>query len=151
MMKNLFAIVVLLFALTGCSTANLRVADQLSSVKRGVVTDIKEVTLAGTNSGLGGASGATAGAVIGARSGMGGSFTRQIFSMLVGEIAGGIAGSAAERKLTETAGLELTVKLDDGSEIALPVRRDAAEGIAIGDRVRIVQNGARAAVEKEKV
>jgi outer membrane lipoprotein SlyB len=147
-MKSFIAFFLALTILSGCSTANLRRADEVASVKRGIVTDIKAVTLAGSTSGLGGASGATAGALIGVRSSSGGSFTRTIVSMLAGEILGGIAGIAAEKKLTEADGVELTIKLDDGLEIAVPVKKDSADGISVGDRVRITQSGAKATVEK---
>jgi outer membrane lipoprotein SlyB len=146
-MKKIIAILAVLVVSTGCTTVNLRRADEISVVKRGVVTDRKEVTLAGTTSGAGGAAGAVVGTAIGA-SGSGGSFTRAIVGSLVGNVVGAFAGNAAEKKLTETDGIELTVKLDGGEEVAVAQRREIVERIAIGDSVRITQSGPRATVEK---
>lgn len=150
-MKNRFiTLIIAVIAvanITGCSSVNLRRADELSIVKRGIVSDMKEVTLAGSSSGIGAATGGSIGAMIGANT-RGGDFKTAIVGAVIGQIVGAFAGNEIEKKATEAAGLELFIKLEDGTEIALTQRKDDVQNINIGDRVRITQNGLKAKIEK---
>jgi outer membrane lipoprotein SlyB len=58
---------------------------------------------------------------------------------VVGAVVGGLAGAAAEEGLTRKDGLEITVKLDNGSMIA--VVQEADEQFHPGERVRLVESG----------
>ena len=58
---------------------------------------------------------------------------------MIGAVAGGLAGSAAEEAVTRKDAFEITVKLDGGGLIA--VVQEADEKFNAGDRVRIVENG----------
>lgn len=150
-MKKIVSILVLLVAalgLSGCNVGggNLRHANEVSIVKRGVVTGLQPVTLAGTATGIGAASGAAVGTAIGAN--IGGDWKTRLVGALVGQVAGAVAGNAVEKKVTETNGVEVTIKLDDGNEVAIPKRNEEVAGITIGSRVRITTRGSAAAIER---
>jgi outer membrane lipoprotein SlyB len=55
---------------------------------------------------------------------------------VLGSVAGGVAGQAVEEATTRRAGLEITVKLDNGSLVA--ITQEADEVFKPGDRVRIL-------------
>lgn len=135
--------------LSGCASSNLRRADEMSFVRRGIVTDVKEVTLAGTASGIGASAGSIFGTAIGGNRFSGsGDFKTAIVGALIGSVIGTVVGNEIEKKVTQASGIELTIKLDDGGEVAIPQRREAVEGIRTGDRVRVITNGPTAKVEK---
>ena len=50
--------------------------------------------------------------------------------------AGGVAGAAVEEKATKKEGLEITVKLENGSYVA--ITQEADEEFKPGERVRIL-------------
>jgi outer membrane lipoprotein SlyB len=58
---------------------------------------------------------------------------------LLGAVLGGIAGSAAENRLTQRRGLEITVRLEDGDMRA--ITQEADEVFRPGDRVRLLSSG----------
>lgn len=58
---------------------------------------------------------------------------------VIGAVAGGLAGSALEEAVTRKDGLEITVKLDNGSLVA--VVQEATESFAPGDNVRLIESG----------
>jgi outer membrane lipoprotein SlyB len=57
---------------------------------------------------------------------------------LGGALAGALIGSAGEEKFTRKDGLEITVKLDNGNEVA--VVQEADVPFQVGDRVRVLTN-----------
>ena len=57
---------------------------------------------------------------------------------VIGAVAGAIAGSAIEEGVTRKDALEITVKLDGGSMIAIV--QEADEQFHPGEKVRIVEN-----------
>ncbi len=109
---------------------------QAQTVKMGVVESVRQVRIEGTKSGVGAATGAVVGGVAG--SSMGGG-KGKILTTVVGAVAGGLAGSAAEEGLMRTDGLEITVKLDNGSLLAIV--QEATEQFHPGERVRILEGG----------
>lgn len=109
---------------------------QAQTVKMGVVESVRQVRIEGTKSGVGAATGAVVGGVAG--NSMGGG-KGKILTTVVGAVAGGLAGSAAEEGLMRTDGLEITVKLDNGSLLAIV--QEATEQFHPGDRVRILEGG----------
>lgn len=109
---------------------------QVQTVKMGVVEGVRTVKIEGTKSGVGTGAGAVVGGVAGST--MGGGKGKVITSVL-GAVAGGLAGSAAEEGLMRTDGVEITVKLDSGSMIAIV--QEATEEFHPGDRVRVLEGG----------
>jgi len=57
---------------------------------------------------------------------------------VIGAVAGGLAGSAAEEGITRTQGVEITVREDDGSMRAYVQSVQENEIFRVGDRVRIM-------------
>ena len=59
------------------------------------------------------------------------------YGMIVGALAGGLIGAAAEEGLTRTQGVEITVREDDGSMRAYVQEVQPNEVFRVGERVRI--------------
>ena len=111
-------------------------ARRVQTVKMGVIESVRTVKLEGTKSPVGTAGGAVVGGVAGSSLGGG---RGQIITTALGAIIGGLAGSAAEEGLTRKDGVEITVKLDSGTMIA--VVQEADEPFQPGERVRILESG----------
>lgn len=109
---------------------------QAQTVRMGVVESVRMVKIEGTKSGIGAGTGAVIGGVAGNT--MGGGRGR-ILTTVVGAVAGGLAGSAAEEGLMKKDGLEITVKLDNGTMLA--VVQEATEQFHPGERVRVLDGG----------
>lgn len=146
--KMLFNIVVLSFfmfstlMLSGCmpsnTSGNVYSRDQTRtshSVFYGTILRVEDVTIEGTQSGLGTVGGAAMGGVLG--NAVGGGAGKAI-ATVGGAIVGGLAGSAIEKGATTTAGIELEVELDNGELILLVQEKDG--DYRIGDRVRVVND-----------
>jgi outer membrane lipoprotein SlyB len=58
---------------------------------------------------------------------------------VIGAVAGGLLGSAVEEGITRKDALEITVKLENGSLVAIV--QEATEQFSPGDNVRLVENG----------
>jgi outer membrane lipoprotein SlyB len=98
------------------------------------VVSVRDVQIEGTKSNIGTGIGAVAG-------GLGGSYLGKsprgtALGALGGAVAGGLLGSAAEEGLTKRAGLQITVRLDNGQVTA--VTQGADEPFAQGERVQII-------------
>lgn len=117
-------------------------ARRVYEVKMGVVESVRAVQLEGTKSGVGTIGGAAVGGIAG--SSVGGGKGSAIGAVL-GAVAGGVAGSAAEKAVTKQAGLEITVRLDNGRVIAI-TQADEGEQFNVGDRVRVLESGGEARV-----
>jgi len=104
------------------------------NVRFGEVTTVRPVRLEGTQSGVGTMSGAAIGGVAGSTVGGG---KGAAVAAVLGAVAGGIAGSAIENNTTQRAGIEVTLKLDNGQYIAV-VQEDGGENFQVGERVRIL-------------
>lgn len=105
------------------------------SVFYGTILRVEEVTIEGTQSGLGTIAGGAMGAALG--SAVGGGSGRTI-ATVGGAIAGGAAGSAIEKNATTVAGFELEVELDNGEIIVVVQEQDAP--YHVGDRVRVIKD-----------
>ena len=103
------------------------------SVRLGVVESVRNVTIEGTQSGVGAAAGAVVGGLGGSNVGGGKGST---VGAVLGAVLGGVAGNAIEGSTTKKAGLEITVKLDNGQLTA--ITQDADEQFRPGERVRIL-------------
>lgn len=119
-----------------------REARRVYEVKMGVVENVRNVRLEGTESGVGAVAGGAVGGIAGSSVGGG---KGQAIGAVLGAVAGGVAGAAAEEALTRKPGLEITVRLDSGRTIAV-VQEDTGEHFAVGDRVRILESGGQARV-----
>jgi outer membrane lipoprotein SlyB len=106
------------------------------TIRMGVVESVRNVTIEPRQSGVGAASGGIVGGIAGSNVGGG---RGSIIGSVLGAVAGGIAGQAAEGAVMRKAGLEVTVKLDNGELRA--ITQEADESFRPGERVRLVSGG----------
>jgi outer membrane lipoprotein SlyB len=62
-----------------------------------------------------------------------------IIGAVIGAVVGGLAGAAIEEGITRKDAFEITVKLDNGTLIA--VVQEADEQFKAGDKVRLIDSG----------
>ena len=144
-MKRLLTVVAALAAamLSGCApstSGSVYSRDQVrqeQSVRMGVVDGVRQVQIEGTRSGIGPAAGAVVGGIAGSAVGQG---RGAAVGAVVGSVAGGVAGQAVEQAGTRKNGIEITVRLDNGSLTAITQEADATT-FNPGDRVRILSSG----------
>jgi outer membrane lipoprotein SlyB len=142
-MNMRFGFCLLLVALlAGCASGNSGDAyrrdqtRQAQTVKMGVVESVRSVKIEGTKSPVGTAAGAVVGGVAGSSIGEG---KGSVIGAVVGAVAGGLAGSAIEEGVTRKDGLEITVKLDNGTMLAIV--QEAGEQFHPGERIRVLEGG----------
>ena len=129
-------------ALVGCASSmsgsaySRDQARQAEEVRMATVESVRQVQIEGTKSPVGTAAGAVVGGIAGSNVGSG---KGSSVGVVLGSVAGGVAGSAIEEGVTRQAGLEITVKFDDGRMIA--VTQAADEKFQRGDRVRVLTGG----------
>lgn len=111
-------------------------ARRAQTVELGTVEAVKPVQIEGTKSGIGAIGGGIAGGVAGSTVG-GGDGKR--LATLGGALAGAAAGAMGEERLTRKEGLEIIVKLDNGT--TLSVVQEADVPLYPGDRVRVITGG----------
>ncbi|MCR2746154.1 glycine zipper 2TM domain-containing protein [Limnobacter parvus] len=112
-------------------------------VEQGVVESVRNVTIQGDTNNVGTAAGGIVGGIAG--SNVGGGSGRAVGAVL-GAVAGGLAGQAVERNASTRAGLEITVRMDNGTLRAYV--QDADDQFRPGDRVRIVSSGGTSRVTR---
>jgi outer membrane lipoprotein SlyB len=144
-MKNVLLLTSLVgvLVLSGCATtpnsANVYQSRQTmgeQSVRMGVVESLRNVVIASGQSGVGTLGGAALGGLAGNTVGQG---NGSIAGAIGVAIVGGLIGQHVEQNMNNKPGLEITVKLDDGSLTA--ITQDADEQFNVGDRVRLLSNG----------
>ena len=111
-------------------------ARQEQTVRMGVVESVRQVTIEGSQSGVGTIAGGAVGAVAGSNVGRG---KGSSIGSILGAVAGGVAGNLIEQGATKKPGLEITVKLDNGELRA--ITQDADENFRPGERVRLLSGG----------
>ncbi len=111
-------------------------ARKIQTIRKGVVESVRTVKLEGTKTPLGTAAGAVIGGVAGSTVGDG---KGSAIAAVIGAVAGGLLGSAAEEGITRKDALEITVKLESGSLVAIV--QEATEKFSPGDNVRLIENG----------
>jgi outer membrane lipoprotein SlyB len=111
-------------------------ARKVQTIRKGVVESVRTVKLEGTKTPVGTAAGAVIGGVAGSTVGDG---KGSAIAAVIGAVAGGLLGSAAEEGLTRKDALEITVKLDNGSLVAIV--QEATEKFSPGDTVRLIDSG----------
>ena len=135
---SLFLISTLTLSCASSRSANVYSRDQAQkaqTVQMGVVTHVRTVLLEGTKTPAGTIAGGAIGGVAG--SAVGGGKGKDLMTV-VGAIAGAAAGSAAEEGLTRKEALEITVKLDNGTVLAIV--QEADEAFQVGDTIRVVKS-----------
>ena len=111
-------------------------ARQVEEVRMATVESVRQVQIEGTKTPIGTAAGAVVGGIAGSNVGAGKGSSAGV---VLGSVAGGVVGSAVEEGVTRQAGLEITVKFDDGRMVA--VTQAADEKFQPGDRVRVLTGG----------
>ena len=140
-LSNLFLIAFISVFLVACASSNSGSvysrddARKVQTIKTGVVESVRTVKLEGTKSPIGTVAGGAIGGIAGSSIGGG---RGSAIAAIIGAVAGGLAGSAIEEGVTRKDALEITVKLDGGSMIAIV--QEADEQFRPGDKVRIVEN-----------
>lgn len=97
---------------------------------RNVVIQQERTTGAGTVAG--GALGGVAGSTIGGGSG-------RVLAAIGGGLLGAMAGDAVEHRMGKSAGLEITVRLDNGETRVIAQEADVP--LSVGQRVRVISGG----------
>ncbi len=106
-----------------------------ATVRMGVVESVRQVTIEGGKGPVGVIAGGAVGGVAGSNIGGGRGST---IGSILGAVAGGLAGQAIERRVTNKAGLEITVRLESGELRA--ITQDADEAFKPGERVRLLSS-----------
>ncbi|MGE5466105.1 MAG: glycine zipper 2TM domain-containing protein [Ignavibacteria bacterium] len=128
-----------LLALAGCASSQSGGSYSPSqargemTVRMGVVESVRQVTIEGDRTPVGTLAGGAIGGMAGSNVGGGRGST---VGAILGAVAGGVAGNAIEDRASKRAGLEITIKLDNGQMIA--VTQEADEAFHPGERVRIL-------------
>jgi outer membrane lipoprotein SlyB len=144
---QLIAVGLLSIFLTACASSNSGSvysrddARRVQTVRTGVVESVRSVKLEGTKSPVGTIAGGAVGGIAGSSIGGG---RGSAIAAVIGAVAGGLAGSAVEEGVTRKDALEITVKLDGGSLIAIV--QEADEVFKAGDKVRLIENGSTSRV-----
>ena len=133
----------------GCSTTSPDViqrgdAQRLSTVVDATVLSVRDVTVDGSQSGVGAATGAVVGGVAG--SSVGGR-RESVAVGVLGAVVGGVIGNVVERTATREDAVEVLVQLRSGERRAI-VQAKGSETLAAGDEVILVTTGGKVRVTK---
>jgi outer membrane lipoprotein SlyB len=152
-MKNTVQSLVVVAAVTvlsACATSSPDVisrqdAQVAAQVQDGVVISIRQVTVDGSQSGMGAAAGGVVGAVVGSG---GSSIQREKIGLgVLAGVAGALAGNAIERMATKEEAFEIIVQLRNGERRAI-VQAKGNETLLAGDSVIIVTSGNKVRVTR---
>lgn len=111
------------------------------TVQMGTVESVREITIQGKNSGVGGTAGAVIGGIAGSNIGQG---RGSAVGSVLGAVTGGVLGKKTEDSVVTRPGLEITIQLDSG-----PLRayvQDADVRFRAGDRVRVLTGNGKSRV-----
>ncbi|MBI5923208.1 MAG: glycine zipper 2TM domain-containing protein [Betaproteobacteria bacterium] len=134
--------------LSGCATSQSASSysqaqtQREMNVRMGVVESVRSVTIEGNKSGAGTAVGGVIGGIAG--SNVGGGERGSAVGTILGAVGGAVAGHALEENVSKKAGLEITVKFDNGTISA--IIQEADEQFHVGDRVRVLSGGGKTRV-----
>lgn len=138
-MKITAILSLVLLVVTGCASSRsgkVYTRDQARTVQTvyfGTVERVEWAQIEGTKGPWGVIVGGALGAAIGSSIGRG---WGQVIGGTAGAVAGGLAGAAVEEEVTKRDGLEIGVRLDNGSSVVIVQEADTA--FRIGDRVRVL-------------
>src|SRR6185369_7317117 len=133
----------LAMGLTGCAsslggdTYSRTEARRVMNVRYAVVDAVRPVKLEGTKTPVGPVAGAAVGGIAGSSVGAG---KGSAVAAVIGVVAGGLAGAAIEEGATRKPGVEVTLRMENGSLIAV-VQEDDGENFQVGERVRVLEDG----------
>jgi len=99
----------------------------------GTVESIESFTEKGQASGGGAVAGGVVGAIVGHQIGKG---RGKDLATVAGAVGGAIAGNEIEKNVKKVTRYRITLRMDDGTSQQLTL--DAANGVAVGDKVKIV-------------
>lgn len=137
----IFALVSLFGCASQTQTGNAYTAGQsrqAQTVQRGKVIAVKDVELAAAPSGVGALAGGALGSIAGSNNGRSGS-NQSAASSIVGMVIGGVAGNMIDKKINKLKGQEISVLLNNGTEVAIAQEIDEKEGpFVVGEQVRVL-------------
>lgn len=110
---------------------------QVENVQMATVAGVRDIKIEGTKTAIGAGAGTVIGSIAGASSNHG--RAGSAIASVLGAVVGGMAGAGIEEGITRQAGLEITIKYDDGKMVAVVQGND--EKFKVGDRVRVVNGG----------
>lgn len=102
--------------------------ESVVTVKKGIVTSVKNVAVMGPKGRAGGTVGSLAGSILGSSIPVAGS--------LIGSMIGGAVGSEADKEFSKKPGLEITLQLDNGEKVT--VTQLAETAFKKGDKVNLL-------------
>jgi outer membrane lipoprotein SlyB len=145
MKKFIFVLMALpALLLTGCmsnldqDTYSRSEARTVQTVMMGQIISLRPVNIEGSSTPIGALAGAGIGGVAGSAIGGG---RGSILTTIVGAVGGGLLGYAGEKMVTSSNGVEITLRLDDGSTRSIVQQVNQNERFTVGDRVRITGSG----------
>jgi outer membrane lipoprotein SlyB len=136
-------------AAAGCATNDgprdysAREERSVQTVEYGTVQSVRSVKVDEGSAPVGTIAGAAVGGLLGSQIGHG---DGRAVGAILGAVGGGFAGNAIEHKVTEHDGLEITVRLDNGSSIA--VVQGGSGDLRPGDRVQVLNGPGGARIER---
>ena len=134
--------------LAACASSSPNVVDRssaqrLSSIQDATVISVHKVVIDGSQTGMGAAAGAVVGGVLAA----GNKDDRlNVATGVLGAVAGGLVGNAAERMFTKEDAVEIIVQLSNGERKSIIQGRGDAN-IQPGDKVILISNGGKTRVQ----
>ncbi|GAB4398155.1 MAG: glycine zipper 2TM domain-containing protein [Rhodoferax sp.] len=134
--------------LSGCATSSPDIisreqAQRPARVEDGVVLSVRNVTIDGSQSGMGAVAGGIIGGALGSTRGARGAESTAIG--VLGAVAGAVAGHAIERSATKESAVELIVALKGGERRAI-VQAQGDQVLAPGDSVLVITTGGKVRV-----
>jgi outer membrane lipoprotein SlyB len=147
---QVLASVVAVAVLSACATSSPDIvsrhdAQVAAQVQDGVVISIRQVTVDGSQTGMGAAAGGVVGAMIG--SGASAIQREKIGLGVLAGVAGAVAGNAIERMATKEEAFEIIVQMRNGDRRAV-VQAKGSDTILAGDSVIIVTTGGKVRVAR---
>jgi len=135
--------------IAGCATNDsprgYRASEErtVQNVSYGTVQGVRTVQVDKDSAPVGTIAGAAVGGILGSQVGHG---SGSGVAAVLGAVGGGLAGNAIEHKVSQHDAQEITVRLDNGSTIA--VVQDGPAELRPGDRVQVLSGSGSARVER---
>lgn len=144
MNKNIIILLAAPLLLAACASekgGDVYTRDQVRQVQHfrvGVAESVHKIRIEGTKSQIGTAAGTIVGGIAGSGASRG--KTGEVAAVL-GAVVGGVVGAAAEEGLTRENGIEVSIKLEDGTYVSVAQAVDSnSEVINAGDKVRVIES-----------
>ncbi|ATZ11509.1 outer membrane lipoprotein [Erwinia amylovora] len=147
MMMRLLIVALTGVTLAGCVNDNSLSGDvysaseakQIQNVTYGTLVSVRPVQIQGDDNTnvIGAIGGAVLGGFLGNTVGGG---TGRSLATAAGAVAGGVAGQGVQSSMNKSQGVELEIRRDDGTTIAV-VQKQAASRYSVGQRVAMASNG----------